>query len=94
MAEMGISSGGGLDWQTIEVGPPGNKVVALTLRDGFVCAKLDNGQWYISGDRGQAWFESQAVTICDRCATEIPIAESNDGGDHGTLCNDCYAEVR
>ena len=35
----------------------------------------------------------EMMTICDRCAREIPLAEANDGGDHGTLCNDCYAEM-
>lgn len=41
----------------------------------------------------------EPTTICDRCATEIPVAESQNGpeGAEWETCllrNDCYAEER
>lgn len=39
----------------------------------------------------------EPMTICDRCAKEIPVEETQNGPDGTewescTLCNDCYAE--
>ena len=40
------------------------------------------------------------TTICDRCASEIDLAEANYAGpelplwEGATLCNDCYAAER
>jgi hypothetical protein len=38
------------------------------------------------------------MTLCDRCAAEIPADEANDGPagsewDGAVLCNDCHAET-
>lgn len=38
----------------------------------------------------------EEMTICDRCAAETPITETQPGPpgewESATLCNDCYAE--
>lgn len=38
----------------------------------------------------------EEATICDRCAAEVPVAETQNGPpgewENCTLCNDCYAE--
>ena len=42
----------------------------------------------------------EPMTICDRCASELPVAEANYAGSElptwegATLCNDCYAVER
>ena len=42
----------------------------------------------------------QLTTICDRCGSEIDLAEANYAGpelplwEGATLCNDCYAAER